>query len=98
MIDSAVYMLKILTSCHIVAMSLSKSLMYFNNFCHSQTTVYFVYLCSHFNHENVLRVIGVCINNTPNFILLELMGAGNLLQFLRQAKRSEVSTRNQHCL
>ena len=58
----------------------------------------FVHSSSHFNHENVLRVVGVCINNNPNFIVLELMEAGNLLQFLRQAKRSEVCTLNLKCV
>ena len=58
-----------------------------------EKTVYFiVYFSSKFNHENVLGVMGVCINNNPNFFMLELMEAGNLLQFLRQANRNEVCT------
>jgi proto-oncogene tyrosine-protein kinase ROS len=42
---------------------------------------------SHFNHENILKIIGVCVNNNPNFIIMELMEGGNLLEFMRGARR-----------
>ena len=38
-----------------------------------------------------MSVIGVCVNNYPNFIILELMEGGNLLEFIRGARREGVS-------
>lgn len=40
-------------------------------------------LMANFKHENILRIIGICLDNDPNFIIMELMEAGDLLTFLR---------------
>jgi len=42
---------------------------------------------SNFNHENIVKVLGVCVDNDPVYIIMELMPAGDLLKFLRDAKR-----------
>ena len=46
---------------------------------------------SNFNHENIVKVLGVCVDNDPVFIIMELMLAGDLLKFLRDAKREHVN-------
>ena len=38
---------------------------------------------SHFKHDHILRLLGVCLETDPNFILLELMEGGDLLSYLR---------------
>lgn len=38
---------------------------------------------SHFKHDHILRLLGVCLDADPNFILLELMEGGDLLSYLR---------------
>jgi len=45
---------------------------------------------SNFNHENIVKVLGVCVDNDPVYIIMELMPAGDLLKFLRDAKREHV--------
>ena len=45
---------------------------------------------SNFDHPNVLPVLGVCLNNNPFFLILELMEAGDLLAFLRGARQENV--------
>ena len=47
--------------------------------------------CSKFNHPNIVKVLGVCVDNDPVYIIMELMPAGDLLKFLRDAKRDHVS-------
>lgn len=49
----------------------------------------FVY--SNFNHLNIVKVLGVCLDNDPIYIIMELMPGGDLLKFLREAKRDHVS-------
>ena len=46
---------------------------------------------SKFNHPNIVKVLGVCVDNDPVYIIMELMPAGDLLKFLRDAKRDHVS-------
>ncbi|XP_077413872.1 tyrosine-protein kinase receptor isoform X2 [Vanacampus margaritifer] len=41
-------------------------------------------IMSKFNHENIVRCIGVSLNILPRFILLELMTGGDMKSFLRQ--------------
>ncbi|XP_045532211.1 ALK tyrosine kinase receptor isoform X1 [Pieris brassicae] len=36
-----------------------------------------------FNHPNIVHIIGVCFDRHPRFIVLELLGGGDLKQFLR---------------
>ncbi|XP_045769581.1 proto-oncogene tyrosine-protein kinase ROS isoform X2 [Maniola jurtina] len=48
-------------------------------------------LMSNFKHEHILRLLGVCLDNDPNYIIMELMEAGDLLSYLR-AKRASLYT------
>lgn len=40
-------------------------------------------LMSHFKHQHILQLVGVCLDNDPNYILMELMEGGDLLSYLR---------------
>ncbi|XP_014721615.1 proto-oncogene tyrosine-protein kinase ROS isoform X1 [Equus asinus] len=44
------------------------------------------HLMSKFNHPNILRQLGVCLLNEPQYIILELMEGGDLLTYLRKAR------------
>lgn len=44
-----------------------------------------------FIHPNIVKVLGVCLDNDPIYIIMELMPAGDLLAFLRDAQRIHVS-------
>lgn len=48
-------------------------------------------LCSKFNHQNIVRCIGVSLQALPRFILLELMAGGDLKSFLRETRPRPVS-------
>ena len=37
-----------------------------------------------------MKVLGVCLDNDPVYIIMELMPGGDLLKFLREAKRDHV--------
>lgn len=41
---------------------------------------------SHFKHDHIIRLLGVCLDADPNFILLELMEGGDLLSYLRNSR------------
>ncbi len=47
-------------------------------------------LIRNFSHPNILKVLGVCVDNDPVYIILELMPGGDLLKFLRKAKMDHV--------
>lgn len=49
------------------------------------------HLMSNFKHEHILRLIGVCLDLDPLYIIMELMQGGDLLSFLRQSRTSVVS-------
>ena len=38
---------------------------------------------SHFQHEHILRLLAVCTDHDPFFLILELMEGGDLLSYLR---------------
>uniref|UniRef100_A0A452SRS7 Tyrosine-protein kinase receptor n=1 Tax=Ursus americanus TaxID=9643 RepID=A0A452SRS7_URSAM len=44
------------------------------------------HLMSRFNHPNILKQLGVCLLNEPQYIILELMEGGDLLTYLRKAR------------
>ena len=44
-----------------------------------------------FDHPNIVKILGICVDNDPVFIIMELMPAGDLLQFLREARPELVS-------
>jgi len=46
---------------------------------------------SKFNHPNIVHFIGVCFEKHPRFIILELLAAGGLKSFLREARPKLVS-------
>lgn len=48
-------------------------------------------LMKNFQHENILRLLGVCLDNDPQFIIMELMEGGDLLSFLRYCRATAVS-------
>lgn len=45
---------------------------------------------SNFKHEHILRLLGVCLDNDPNYIIMELMEGGDLLSYLRSKRTSLV--------
>lgn len=57
----------------------------------SVTFAYPPLLCSKFNHQNIVRCIGVSLQALPRFILLELMAGGDLKSFLRETRPRPVS-------
>ncbi|XP_073532013.1 proto-oncogene tyrosine-protein kinase ROS isoform X2 [Phyllobates terribilis] len=44
------------------------------------------HLMSQFHHPNILKLLGVCLHNVPQYIILELMDGGDLLSYLRGAR------------
>lgn len=48
-------------------------------------------LMSHFKHEHILQLLGVCLDNDPHFIIMELMQGGDLLTYLRDSRNPSVS-------
>ncbi|XP_073432046.1 proto-oncogene tyrosine-protein kinase ROS isoform X2 [Dendrobates tinctorius] len=44
------------------------------------------HLMSQFHHPNILKLLGVCLHNEPQYIILELMDGGDLLSYLRGAR------------
>ncbi len=45
---------------------------------------------SNFKHDHIIRLLGVCLDNDPQFIILELMEAGDLLSYLRSSRPTPV--------
>ena len=43
-----------------------------------------------FKHEHILSLIAICLDNDPNFLILELMEGGDLLSYLRTRRPSPV--------
>ena len=41
---------------------------------------------ANFEHENIVELIGICLDNDPNFLILELMEGGDLLTYLRNCR------------
>ncbi|KAJ8796298.1 hypothetical protein J1605_018095 [Eschrichtius robustus] len=48
-------------------------------------------IISKFNHQNIVRCIGVSLQALPRFILLELMAGGDLKSFLRETRPRPVA-------
>ncbi|XP_077018856.1 proto-oncogene tyrosine-protein kinase ROS isoform X2 [Tamandua tetradactyla] len=46
------------------------------------------HLMSKFDHPNILKQLGVCLLNEPQYIILELMEGGDLLSYLRRARKT----------
>ncbi len=47
-------------------------------------------LMSNFKHKHILQLLGICIDNNPHFIIMELMEGGDLLSYLRSNRASSV--------
>lgn len=47
---------------------------------------------STFDHENIVKLLGVCLESEPLWIIIELMEAGDLLTYLRTVRPTEAST------
>ncbi|XP_071955020.1 proto-oncogene tyrosine-protein kinase ROS-like [Antedon mediterranea] len=43
-------------------------------------------LMGNFKHPNILALLGVCLDNDPQYIILELMEGGDLLNYIRGAR------------
>ncbi|XP_014249043.1 proto-oncogene tyrosine-protein kinase ROS [Cimex lectularius] len=43
-------------------------------------------LMSNFRHAHILQLLGVCLDNDPHFIIMELMEGGDLLSYLRASR------------
>ncbi|XP_076317469.1 proto-oncogene tyrosine-protein kinase ROS-like isoform X2 [Tachypleus tridentatus] len=51
-------------------------------------------LMSNFKHEHILQLLGICLDNNPNFIIMELMEGGDLLSYLRSNRNAHLFGRN----
>lgn len=49
-----------------------------------------------FDHPNIVKILAVCVDNDPVYIIMELMPAGDLLKFLREAHPESVSYKKLH--
>lgn len=45
---------------------------------------------SNFKHKHILQLLGICIDNNPHFIIMELMEGGDLLSYLRSNRSTSV--------
>ena len=44
-----------------------------------------------FKHDHILSLIAICLDNDPNFLILELMQGGDLLTYLRSNRPNAVT-------
>ncbi|OPJ73139.1 proto-oncogene tyrosine-protein kinase ROS [Patagioenas fasciata monilis] len=48
------------------------------------------HLMSKFDHPHILKLLGVCLLNEPQYLILELMEGGDLLSYLRGARKQKL--------
>ncbi|NXU48486.1 ROS1 kinase, partial [Turnix velox] len=48
------------------------------------------HLMSKFDHPHILKLLGVCLLNEPQYLILELMEGGDLLSYLREARKQKL--------
>ncbi|NXN92109.1 ROS1 kinase, partial [Rhinopomastus cyanomelas] len=48
------------------------------------------HLMSKFDHPHILKLLGVCLLNEPQYLILELMEGGDLLSYLRGARKQRL--------
>ena len=53
--------------------------------------IFCLWLHSAISHPHVVQLLGVCLEDTPKMILLELMDGGNLLSYLQEHQPGAVS-------
>ncbi len=46
-----------------------------------------------FRHPNIVSLVGVCLDNEPPFLIMELMEGGDLSTFLRNSRRHPPQSR-----
>ena len=46
--------------------------------------------CSRFSHPNIVKFLGVCFEQRPKLIILELLEGGDLRSFLRESRPKPV--------
>uniref|UniRef100_A0A914WX94 receptor protein-tyrosine kinase n=1 Tax=Plectus sambesii TaxID=2011161 RepID=A0A914WX94_9BILA len=46
-------------------------------------------LMNNFNHPNIVKLLGVCFDTEPHYLVLELMEGGDLLTFLRSSRPND---------
>lgn len=51
-------------------------------------------LMSNFKHRHILQLLGICVDNDPHFIIMELMEGGDLLSYLRSNRSTAVIIAN----
>ena len=49
------------------------------------------YIFSKFMHKNVVKCLGVCFQELPKYIVLELLQGGDLRTFLRESRPTRVN-------
>ena len=47
-----------------------------------------------FKHDHILSLVAICLDNDPNFLILELMEGGDLLSYLRSRRPHAVTGSN----
>ncbi|KAM9240253.1 proto-oncogene tyrosine-protein kinase ROS [Leptosomus discolor] len=50
------------------------------------------HLMSKFDHPHILKLLGVCLLNEPQYLILELMEGGDLLIYLRGARKQQLQS------
>ncbi|KAM6126888.1 LOW QUALITY PROTEIN: proto-oncogene tyrosine-protein kinase ROS [Pterocles gutturalis] len=50
------------------------------------------HLMSKFNHPHILKLLGMCLLNEPQYLMLELMEGGDLLSYLRGARKQKLQS------
>ncbi|KAJ7406712.1 proto-oncogene tyrosine-protein kinase ROS isoform X2 [Willisornis vidua] len=50
------------------------------------------YLMSKFDHPHILKLLGVCLLNEPQYLILELMEGGDLLSYLRGTRKQKLQS------
>ncbi|NXK45022.1 ROS1 kinase, partial [Chauna torquata] len=50
------------------------------------------HLMSKFDHPHILKLLGVCLLNEPQYLILELMEGGDLLSYLRGARKQQLQS------
>ena len=51
----------------------------------------YVFVFSKFMHKNVVKCLGVCFQELPKYIVLELLQGGDLRTFLRESRPTRVN-------
>lgn len=54
-------------------------------------SVAYMNVCSKFDHTNIVKLIGVCFDTRPYYIVLELLEGGDLKTYLRESRPQQVN-------